>query len=77
MEKEKKKKYVFIVWIDFEDYEIFSTRPKATRFILSYAKKEFPKSGLYNRYSDVTKKNYNINDFIKVAGLGVKKAEVK
>ena len=60
---------VYLVYTDYEEFEIFSNKRKAEKFILEYAKKEFPKSGLFNKKSEVMKRYYNINDFIEVRNL--------
>ena len=64
-----KKKYVYLVYTDYEEFKIFSNKEKANKFIGKYAEKEFIKSGLYKNKSDVTGKEYTIKDFIEVRNL--------
>ncbi len=73
----KIKKYVYLVYKDYEEFEIFSTKEKANKFIKEYAKKEFPKSGLYNNSSSVTGKKYTIKDFITTTDLTIHKEVLK
>ncbi|MEK6880328.1 MAG: hypothetical protein AABY22_12000 [Nanoarchaeota archaeon] len=69
--KQNKKdfKKVYLVYTGYEEFEIFSTKTKAEKFINEYAKINFPKSGLFNNKSEIMNRKYNIKDFIQVRNL--------
>ncbi len=62
-------KFVYLVYYYYDEFKIFETKEQAKAFILKFANRNFPKSGLYHNKSSVTGKEYTIKDFIKVSGL--------